>query len=199
MEFCKECLSKYLSISINKRLFKQSFQYVTDHPGASFTEVKRAIEISNGQTSYHLQVLEREEFVRSVREGTQKRFFAKNSRFPLRRYPHANTLNKTQKKIIDILYTRPYMTQAQLSKMINITPQSVSYNISELERLGMIKIEQQGFRKFCSLEDHYLSHINSPHNKESFVRPCPHCHLELPITFIYCSNCGYKVSWLNEN
>lgn len=175
------------------------FQYVHDHPGASFTEIKNAIEISNGQSSYHLHVLEREGFLRSIREGSLKKFYTRNSRFPLRKYPHSNRLNRTQKRIIDLLYTSPYITQNKISQEINTTPQSVSYNVSELERRGMIKTEQQGFRKFCSLEDHYLAYMNNPHNKSSFLRQCPQCHSEIPITFPFCNNCGYKLFRQNEN
>ena len=169
------------------------FSYIKDNPGSSFTTIKDACSMGNGQTAYHLQVLEREEFVCSVKEGVRRKFYIVNARPRIRRYPNDNALNRTKKQIIALLYERPGLTLTKIGEHIKMTPQSASYNIAELERLEIVKTRFFGFRKLCSLDPYYLEHLLRPQTRGSLMKKCPECQTELPLSFTFCSQCGKRL------
>jgi len=50
-------------------------QFISDHPGASFGQVRRGVELSGGACAYHLRVLERSGEIQRVASGATVRFY----------------------------------------------------------------------------------------------------------------------------
>lgn len=53
----------------------QVFGYVRVHPGDSFTDIKRNLQLENGVLAYHLSVLEKENLVRSRTKGARRLYW----------------------------------------------------------------------------------------------------------------------------
>ena len=51
------------------------YQYIEVYPGATFTQIKMDLNISNGTLVYHLKVLEREKYIKSETKGWYKYFY----------------------------------------------------------------------------------------------------------------------------
>ncbi|NIP35568.1 MAG: helix-turn-helix domain-containing protein, partial [Thermoplasmata archaeon] len=55
---------------------------VVENPGMHYNEIIREFDLTNGVAAYHLDVLEREGFIRSVRDGTLRRFYSSSTKVP---------------------------------------------------------------------------------------------------------------------
>ncbi|TLZ69938.1 MAG: hypothetical protein E6K10_09400 [Methanobacteriota archaeon] len=60
----------------------QIYGYIVVHPGDSYVDVKRNLQLNNGTLTHHLNVLERDGLIRSKNVGTRKLFFAAGARIP---------------------------------------------------------------------------------------------------------------------
>lgn len=131
--------------------------YLTANPGCHFRALLSALEMSNGQLSHHLRVLEQEESIWRRKDGRLVRY-----------YPLTNTLHplleddvlpvpilapdplSLQGKILLLLDHDSQMgdfpTQAELSKRLEKSQQLISHHLRTLEKYGLIEGRRMGMR-----------------------------------------------------
>jgi predicted transcriptional regulator len=131
--------------------------YLTANPGCHFRALLSALEMSNGQLSHHLRVLEQEESVWRRKDGRLVRY-----------YPLTNTLHplleddalpvpilapdplSLQGKILVLLDHDSQMgdfpTQAELAKRLDKSQQLISHHLRTLEKYGLIEGRRMGMR-----------------------------------------------------
>jgi DNA-binding MarR family transcriptional regulator len=115
--------------------------YLVDNPGQHYNGLKKALKLSNSVMVYHLNVLEREGFIKSQRDGTMKRFYPISVKTP-------ETRKRTPKEIdSDILGTiekRPGMTQKELVKHLVLSNDIVKNHLRKLLRDDQIVARKKG-------------------------------------------------------
>jgi predicted transcriptional regulator len=121
------------------------YNHIETHPGVTFTELKKKFAFKNGNMVYHLNFLEKMEFIRSTKEGRHRRFFikgdfSKSEDFSL-------YINEIQKKIISVIHRSPGITQSKIAAFLGTSRQKISYNINALEYAGIIRSVREGSRK----------------------------------------------------
>ena len=131
--------------------------YLTANPGCHFRALLSALEMSNGQLSHHLRVLEQEESIWRRKDGRLVRY-----------YPLTNTLHplleddalpvpilapdplSLQGKILVLLDNDSQMgdfpTQADLAKRLDKSQQLISHHLRTLEKYGLIEGRRMGMR-----------------------------------------------------
>ena len=131
--------------------------YLTANPGCHFRALLSALEMSNGQLSHHLRVLEQEESVWRRKDGRLVRY-----------YPLTNTLHplleddalpvpilapdplSLQGKILVLLDHDSQMgdfpTQSELAKRLDKSQQLISHHLRTLEKYGLIEGRRMGMR-----------------------------------------------------
>lgn len=131
--------------------------YLTANPGCHFRALLSALEMSNGQLSHHLRVLEQEESIWRRKDGRLVRY-----------YPLTNTLHplleddvlpvpilapdplSLQGKILLLLDHDSQMgdfpTQAELAKRLDKSQQLISHHLRTLEKYGLIEGRRMGMR-----------------------------------------------------
>jgi predicted transcriptional regulator len=119
--------------------------YIQSEPGAHYNELKKNLELNNGALSYHLQVLEREGYIKSLNIGRYKHFFPRNMRLPKTFFK----LNEVQKVIFKRLTEDPGISQSKLSDKIGSSISTVNYNIKVLEEKGIVEIKKDGNKSKC--------------------------------------------------
>lgn len=122
----------------------QIYGYIMSHPGEHYNAIKMSLQVNNGTLSHHLRTLELQGYIKSQRDGTYKRFYPVGTSVPRRR---GIQLSDLQMGIIDTIRQTPGITQKEIAKLEGITQQSVSYNLSSLERLGVLTSQRIGIRK----------------------------------------------------
>jgi len=119
------------------------FNYIREHPGENFSEIKRKLELNNGVLTHHLKTLEREHYIKSRKDGLYRRFF-------LRHEPIPNIiLNSSQKGILDFLILHPGATQSEVAINLGVSRQTINYHIRAMEEMGAVRIVRNGRTSLC--------------------------------------------------
>ena len=77
----------------------QIFGYIQANPGTHYNAIIQDLRLHNGVGAYHLSVLEREGFIRSLRDGIYKRFYPSTMRIPEKRLH----LSRIQRDIFEVI------------------------------------------------------------------------------------------------
>ncbi len=112
--------------------------YIIANPGDHYNSIKSALGLNNGTLAHHLHVLEREMFVKSVRDGRYRRFFPAGARVSIGAH-----LTKIQELILDIIRENPGRTQKEIARRIGVTQPAVSYHVNKLIELGKLRVEKR--------------------------------------------------------
>jgi predicted transcriptional regulator len=119
--------------------------YIESDPGIHYNELKRKLKLKNGTLSYHLQVLEREGFIRSKNNGVYKHFFPGDKKLPTK----IIRMTKIQKLILKQIMDNPGISQKKIAKLIGIGTSTVNYNIDKMAKKGIIDIRRNGNETEC--------------------------------------------------
>ena len=152
--------------------------YLTANPGCHFRALLSALDMSNGQLSHHLRVLEQEDSLWRRKDGRLVRY-----------YPLTNNLHpmlededlpvpilapdplSLQGKILLVLdqdgELGDFPTQAELAKRLDKSQQLISHHLRTLEKYGLIEGRRMGMRNRYKLtkEAMFLLETN-----EAFLR-----------------------------
>jgi predicted transcriptional regulator len=117
------------------------YRYILTHPGDHYNSIKFMLQLNNGVLAYHLKTLERENYIKSMRDGIYKRFYPVETKVPR---VNGFGLDSIQGKIISELFQNPGSTQKELSNAIKISQQTVSYHLKMLMETGHVRAHRQG-------------------------------------------------------
>jgi predicted transcriptional regulator len=116
------------------------FGYIKANPGTHYMEIQNHLDVSNGVLAHHLSVLEREEFIKSNRDGLFKRFYPRHVKVSKK----GKHLSRLQKDIIEEIERHPGIVQKTLAKFLGESKQVVSYHIKVLSKADIIRTEKDG-------------------------------------------------------
>ncbi|MGQ9582022.1 MAG: helix-turn-helix domain-containing protein [Thermoplasmatota archaeon] len=125
----------------------QIFGFIKANPGTHYLAIQEHLEVENGVLAYHLKVLERGEYIISVRDGIYRRFYPRHMKIPTRE----RQLTRVQLDILDALRSNPGTSQNGLARMLGESKQVVAYHIKVLSRAGLVRVEREGQLTRCFL------------------------------------------------
>ncbi len=114
---------------------------VVENPGIHYSAILRNFGLSNGAAAYHLDVLERENFLRSVSDGRLKRFYSTDMKVPK---DHKKTPEEVREEILVLVEDRPGISQKEIVSELGITRDSAGYFLRELVSEKKIKDSRKG-------------------------------------------------------
>jgi predicted transcriptional regulator len=123
----------------------QIFGFIQANPGTHYNAIIQHLGLNNGVGAYHLQVLEREGYIKSLRDGIYKRFYPTGVKVPEKRLH----LSRLQRDILIEIQKHPGVTQKQISKLLDESKQVVNYHVKILENAGLIRLERIGRETAC--------------------------------------------------
>lgn len=116
------------------------YGYLEAHPGAHYNELKNTLGLNNSVLAYHLNTLEREEYIKSKKEGNLRCFYPAYSSVRCK-----NGFSNIQNKILEFLYMHPGITQKELVEQLGCASQQVvSYNVKVLSKARVLRTERNG-------------------------------------------------------
>lgn len=122
----------------------QVFGYIRVHPGDSFTDIKRNLQLENGVLAYHLSVLEKENLLRSRTKGARRLYY------PIEAVPLENGgLHDLQERMLDVLRATPGLTVRELGTQLGVSRQLAVYHLRTLTSRGLAKVDRQGLKMKC--------------------------------------------------
>jgi predicted transcriptional regulator len=116
------------------------YEFVCQNPGVNYSAIKEQFKLTNGTVTYHLSMLERQEFIRAKQDGIYKRYFPNNGG------PSPSDVEpmSLQLSIARAIRKRPGMTQKEISKHLRSSKQLVSYHIRRMKKDGQLETRRDG-------------------------------------------------------
>lgn len=112
------------------------YSLIANNPGMDLLTIKTTLGLSNGVIAHHIHTLERERYLRSVRDGRYRRFFVTGSKVEM--------VNSIESHILTEIETKPYINQSQIARNLGLSRQALNYHIKKLVKKGTIVTEKIG-------------------------------------------------------
>ena len=136
------------------------FGYIELYPGAKYSEIKKSMGLNNGTTAYHLNKLEKTEFIKSKRIGKYKHFYPAKMKLPEKEV----TLSQIQQTILRNIEDEPGISQLELASNLGVSRQLVDYHLRILSSIKppFIKLEKSGrkIKSYIYLEKDEIINVN---------------------------------------
>ena len=129
----------------------QILGYIKANPGETYTRVRKALKLSNGQFVYYARMLESQGHIRSVKDGANRRFYPSDMRIPTE--VKDVKLNQVQRIIYSIVLEYPGISQSRIAKMVNLAPSTVNYHVNIMTKVGVIERRRSGRLSLCFAAD----------------------------------------------
>ena len=123
---------------------KQILDYISEHPGVHFRGIMKGLGISQGVLSHHLSTLEREEYIKSVKEGMYRRYYPADMKVTTTVH-----LNIPQQKILLCIKECPGIDLSSIVKRTGLSYKVVYYNTRLLQDLGLIYTRKEDGKILC--------------------------------------------------
>ncbi len=123
---------------------KRIYELIKSRPGIHFRALLKDLDLKTGTLAHHLNVLEREEYLRSYQDGMYRRF-----RLFDKMQPSKIMLTNIQGRIINTIEKNPGVSQTNISKLIGSSRIVVNYHVKILNDVGMILMEKEGRESHC--------------------------------------------------
>jgi len=154
--------------------------YLTANPGCHFRALMGALEMSNGQITHHLRILENEESIWRRKDGRLVRFYPLTNQLQphmtddiLPVPPLSPDPNSLQGKILSLLdddgTLGDFPTQSELADRLDKSQQLVSHHLRTLQKFGLVEKRKMGMRNRYKLtrEAIFLLETNNDFSKEN--------------------------------
>lgn len=154
--------------------------YLTANPGCHFRALMGALEMSNGQITHHLRILENEERIWRRKDGRLVRFYPLTNQLQphmtddiLPVPPLSPDPNSLQGKILSLLDNDgnlgDFPTQSELADRLDKSQQLVSHHLRTLQKFGLVEKRKMGMRNRYKLtrEAIFLLETNVDFSKEN--------------------------------
>jgi uncharacterized membrane protein/DNA-binding MarR family transcriptional regulator len=124
----------------------QVFGYIKANPGEHYNAIKKALDMKNGTLVYHLQTLEREEYIKSVSDGRYKRFYPAGMKIP---DEPSRRLNRIQEIILKLIGENPGISQKEIAEEIGLSSATINYHVNVMIKGDFIRKEKVGRTTHC--------------------------------------------------
>jgi predicted transcriptional regulator len=129
----------------------QILGYVKANPGETYSHIRKALKLSNGQFVYHARILESQGLIKSIKDGANRRFYPEGMRIP--NEVKDVELNQVQRIIYTIILEYPGISQSRIAKMMKLAPSTVNYHVNIMSKVGVIERRRSGRLSLCFAAD----------------------------------------------
>jgi predicted transcriptional regulator len=129
---------------LKNALRKRIFDYITEKPGIHYRAILSDLDLPMGVLSYHLNRLEKGQYIKSRQDGMYRRFYIKSTRTEMRFF-----LSDIQESILNVIKENQGISQSKIARKINVSRKVVNYHVNILDQAGLIFVESRGRESAC--------------------------------------------------
>lgn len=126
---------------------------ILSNPGIHHNELQRTCDLQKGQLQWHIETLLKHNIIKKEKDGQYAIYFPITfSSEAIRIYRNRLTKSKTTNFVLDTIKKNPGIISAEISRMLNLSRNSIKYHIDKLIEKQLIKVEKKGrnFELFLS-------------------------------------------------
>jgi predicted transcriptional regulator len=127
------------------------YHLIKEKPGIHFNEIVRNLELSKGQTQWHLSWLERLDMIKRKRTKQYLMFYLNDGSLPYESNELAHTIvvkSETRNQILNIIQEEPGITQLEIKKKVQRSQSTITYHLVILEQEEFIAIQRKGRKRY---------------------------------------------------
>ena len=122
------------------------YEYIKEHPGTTYSGLKKHFEVNNGVLTYHLHRLEKEELLSFKNVGKYKLFYADG----IRMSGGELILSQLDRTILEMIHGTPGIASTEVIRALKDirAKRTLSRHLKDLQRKGLLEAQvDQGVRK----------------------------------------------------
>jgi predicted transcriptional regulator len=127
---------------------RRIFEYIIENPGMHYRGILNELDLPMGVLSYHLNRLEKAQYIRSRQDGMYRRFYTKGPRTEMRFF-----LSDIQESILNVIKENQGISQSKIAEKIHVSRKVVNYHVNILDQAGLIFVESHGRESACYSRD----------------------------------------------
>jgi len=120
------------------------YEYVKENPGQHYRAILTHLELTMGVLTYHLNRLEKGEYLKSRQDGMYRRFYVTGRKTEVRFF-----LTDIQESILATIRENQGISQSKIAEGIGVTRKVVNYHVKILDQAGLIYMEDRGRETAC--------------------------------------------------
>ncbi len=121
------------------------FHFIKEHPGLYFRELLRNMPLAKGSLEYHVNIMESEGLLRTIRRKGKTHYFTADSLYPAEDEVLLSAMRSDSlKKILAQIHQDPGIYGAKIAENVGLSRATVSGHVKHLEELGIVKAEREG-------------------------------------------------------
>lgn len=138
---------------LNQSTRMEIYSFIKNNPGIQFRGICSSLNLSIGVAQYHLGLLTKAGLLSIFRDGRYKRYF-KSNKFTKREITIISLLrHQTAERILSILLKNQYASHNELASKLSISSQALTWQISCLEKVGVIQREKDEMKTVYFLDE----------------------------------------------
>ena len=123
---------------------KHILDFIRENPGMSFNELSRRLGLAKGDLQYHIQRLEKLGLITSKRSGLRRHYFPRGIFDEKEKDILALLSSENVRGVIMYIIANPGAAQKELCSELGLSPPTVSYYISKLKELNLVRSVKDG-------------------------------------------------------
>lgn len=123
---------------------KRIFDHITENPGTHYRRILTDLDLPMGVLTYHLNRLEKAQYIRSRQDGMYRRFYIKGRITDMRFF-----LSDIQESILGVIKENHGISQSKIAEKIQVSRKVVNYHVNILDQAGLIFVESHGRESAC--------------------------------------------------
>lgn len=130
-------------VTLENQIRKMIYAHIVEYPGVSFIKLKRVYDLNDGTLRYHLNYLQRAQKITSKIESGKLHYYPRAKFVINSNLTNTNLkshqLTPHQELILNAIKQYPGVNQTELIAKTSLKRHILTYNISQLIDLGMVK------------------------------------------------------------
>jgi len=156
-------IKEYRGYFIRKSYFKKGRSYLTlsdifenenriniltqilNNPGVHHNELLRNCNLQKGQLQWHIDVLLKNHIIKREKSGQYTIYFPITSSFEIgEKSKNLLIKSKSTSKILDIIQKNPGIYSSEISRILNLSRNTIKYHIDKLSEEKLVKLTKKG-------------------------------------------------------
>ena len=155
----------FLEVGIRQKLLT----LISECPGIHFRDAQRRTQSATGSLTYHLDCLVKAGLLTTVRDGKYLRYYACKERPIEEKGILELSRRKTDRHILLLLLQNEANTNEELSKILSLSPSTISWHIKKLIETNILSVKVEGRKVFYSVNSPELVSAILINYKESYI------------------------------
>lgn len=123
---------------------RRVYEAIGAAPGASPSDLMRALGLANGALLHHLSVLEREGLVTRVDGGRAARLFLAGQHSPAEMRARATALSGSAERVLRVVRERPGLPAREAAAVVGVSVPTLHRTVERLEAAGLVERRREG-------------------------------------------------------